>query len=227
MNNIYENNEHVVDNTEDLSELHLEKMRYNNNSLSYILGLLGIVFSIAACFISLNSLNPVGFKTVIKVVLNIVVLLIGFLAAEKVKVYQKKFSYVNFALGGIAILRMFWYPLTLLINYNGFKSMLITQNGLIDKLSYETAGAAYKDVLGVTLIGKFNVVQEVVVSEEEIIYLGEIAKTGYFTTNGYIRAIVLFVLLGCCAACFIFSGLINLVKSTKLNNYLAKHNAKN
>lgn len=218
MNNIYENNEQVVENsaveeTENLSELHLEKMRYNNNSLSYILGLLGIVFSIAACFISLNSLNPIGVKTVIKVVLNIVVLLVGFLASEKVKVYQIKFSYVMYVLGGIAILRIFWYPLMLLINYNKFADLLVTDaSGAITLESFRAAGAAYGKVLGKTIIGQ--------------LVNGEIVTTGYLTANGYIRAIILFVLLGCCAACFILSGFVNQIKSTKLTNYLNRINQK-
>ena len=217
MNKI-KNDEHdttnsAVEKTENLSELHLEKMRYNNNSLSYILGLLGIVFSVAACFIALNSLNPIGFKTVLKVVLNIFVLLIGFLTAEKVKVYQKKFSYVSFALGGIAILRMFWYPLTLMVKYNGFVKMLNAVDGKISQENFDNARHKFGEFLGVTVMGALKD--------------GEIVKTGYFTTNGYIRAIVLFVLLGCCAACFIFAGLINYVKSTKLTNYLARQNVKN
>ena len=231
MNNIYENNEHVVDNstveqTEKLSELHLEKMRYNNNSLSYILGLLGIVFSIAACFISLNSINPFGFKTVIKVILNILVLLIGFLASEKVKVYQIKFSYVMYVLGAIAIIRMLWYPLSLLVSYNKFVGLFEYLDGYLTESSYNEAVSNSSNVLGATIIGSFNKIASIEVAKDQFVIVGERIGTGYLTMNGYIRAVILFVLLGCCSGCFILSGFINQIKSTKLTNYLVKINAK-
>ena len=212
------NNENVknVASIDELSELHLEKMRYNNNSLSYILGLLGIVLSIAACFIGLNSLNPNGFHTILKVLLNILVLLIGFLASEKVKVYNMKFTYVMYTLAGVSLARIFWYPLSLIVNYSKYIKLLDI-NGDPAKLAERFGNAGKSEagqMLGSTLIGKL--------SEDKT----SIVKTGYMTMDGRVRGIILMVILGAACACFLISGIINHIKSTKLHNYLERINQK-
>ena len=93
------------------ANLSLEKMRYNNNKLSYYLGLGGIALSLLSCFIGLNSLQPTAAWSIFLILLNILILLFGFLTAEKVKVYSKNFSYYSIGLGAVCIARIFMYPL--------------------------------------------------------------------------------------------------------------------
>ena len=78
---------------QEYENLQLEKMRYNNNSISYKLGLGGIVLSLVAMFIGLNSVAPSSILTLFIVLINILVFLFGFLSSEKVKTYSKKYSF--------------------------------------------------------------------------------------------------------------------------------------
>ena len=124
MQNKVENNG-VVETTEkvyyNVNNLEGEMMRYRTNSLSYKLGMLGILFSILAAFLILNSLAW-DFTVIIKILLNIVILLFGFLSIEKVKAYSKEYSYVLIGIGAVCAARIFWGPLTLLIDYSKYLS---------------------------------------------------------------------------------------------------------
>lgn len=213
-----QNNEQVKNaaSINELSELHLEKMRYNNNSLSYILGLLGIVLSIAACFIGLNSINPNGFHTILKVLLNILVLLVGFLASEKVKVYNMKYTYVMYTLAGVSFARIFWYPMLLIVNYTKYIK-IFNPKGSVEEFAKrfgEAKGSEAGQMLGSTLIGELSADGTSVI------------KTGYMTMDGRVRGVILMVILGSACACFLISGIINHIKSTKLHNYLERINQK-
>lgn len=193
-----------------LSELdQLEKMRYNNNALSHKLGYGAIICSVIAAFIALNSLGPSNILTVFKVLMNILVLLIGFLATEKVKVYKKEYSYVMFTLGGVCVARLFWVPLQLFIYWNKYVSLFndLKADGVDASTALSTAQTEYKDKLGATVLGTLKD--------------GEIATTGYLTSNGNVRGVLLVIFLGLAAFCFIASGVINYKRSTKLNAYLA------
>ena len=103
---------------QEYENLQLEKMRYNNNSISYKLGLGGIVLSLVAMFIGLNSVAPSSILTLFIVLINILVFLFGFLSSEKVKTYSKKYSFYMYGLGGICVARIFVYPLILIVNYS-------------------------------------------------------------------------------------------------------------
>ena len=63
---------------QEYENLQLEKMRYNNNSISYKLGLGGIVLSLVAMFIGLNSVAPSSILTLFIVLINILVFFIWF-----------------------------------------------------------------------------------------------------------------------------------------------------
>ena len=54
----------------------LEKMRYQNNSFSYMFGFLALILSLLAAFIGLNSIAPRAF-TIFKVLYNIAILLVS------------------------------------------------------------------------------------------------------------------------------------------------------
>lgn len=186
----------------------LEKMRYTNNSLSHKLGYCGIVCSVIAAFIALNSLGPSNILTVLKVLMNILILLVGFLATEKVKVYKKEYSYVMYTIGGVCIARLFWVPLQLFIYWNKYVSYFndLKADGKDPNSALSIAQTEYKDKLGATVLG--------------VLKDGEISTTGYLTANGNVRAIILIVFLGLAAFCFIASGFVNYTRSTKLNAYL-------
>lgn len=68
---------------QEYENLQLEKMRYNNNSISYKLGLGGIVLSLVAMFIGLNSVAPSSILTLFIVLINILVFLFGFCHLKK------------------------------------------------------------------------------------------------------------------------------------------------
>lgn len=202
-------NEKLVlqNNTDDASTLKLEKMRYNNNSLSYKLGLLGIVCSLIAMFFGLNSVNPTGFGTVLAILMNILIFLLGFLCCEKVKVYQKKYSYSMLGLSVVCFARIFWYPITLFREYSKFTKLL---DGT--KAGYDAAVSACPK-LGASIKGNF-------VLNEGSLTEGYRQATGYFTGNANVRAVVIIVALAAACALFAASALINIKKSSDLTKHL-------
>lgn len=193
---------------QEIEQIHLEKMRYINNSTSYKLGLCGIVLSLIAMFIGLNSVAPSSVLTLFIVLINILVFLFGFLSSEKVKAYSKKYCYYMYGLGGICIARIFIYPLMLIINYTKFNAMIkgVSDEDLLN--TYNAAVAKYKGTLGSTIMGELNSTGTA------------IEKTGYLWSNGNFRGILLMVILAGAAACFISSGVIGYLKQKKLNAYL-------
>ena len=170
--------------------LESEMMRYRNNGLSYKLGFGGIAFSILAAFICLNSFNPNSFLVILKILMNIAILLFGFLNVEKAKAYSKKGSIVLMAIGGINILRIFEVPLLLIINYNAWVNAAAE-----DK-------EKYTKILGKTITSR---------SDDLLTYLPQ---------NGNFRGIVAIILLIISASFFISAGLIGYKKSVQLENYM-------
>lgn len=104
----------------DQSDMQGEMMRYRTNSSSYKYGMLAIAFSVLAAFISLNSIKWTTFDVIIKILGNIVILLFGFLSVEKVKAYNKSYSYVLMAFGAVCVGRIFWFPLMLITDYTAY-----------------------------------------------------------------------------------------------------------
>lgn len=115
MNNQMENN--TVETMDDLTNTKLEMLHYRPNSLSYKLGFLGIAFSVLAAFICLNSFHPnmLGF---LKILMNIAILLFGFMFCESAKNYSRNASISLCVIGGVCVLRIFWIPLSLMVWYN-------------------------------------------------------------------------------------------------------------
>ena len=70
----------------------VEMMRYRVNALSNKLGFGALFCSIIAAFICLNSTNPITFAVILKIMLNIIILLGGFLCCEKAKKYRHRKS---------------------------------------------------------------------------------------------------------------------------------------
>lgn len=193
----------------EYEDFQLQKMRYMNNKISYKLGYLGIACSLAAGFIALNSMSPIyflnGFGGIIAILMNIVILLAGFLSAEKVKTYSEGYSKFMVCLGGVCILRMFWYPLSLITLY----SQVLKRAS--EGVAYDEIQKEFTNKLGNSMLG--------LVKNDAGEYVG-FKTTSYLTANGYVRGIILIVLLGIAAASFITSGVIGLQKSRKLHAYL-------
>lgn len=98
----------------------LDMMRYKTNGLSYIFGLLAMVCSIFAAFICFNSMAVNTPVVLLKIFLNIVILLFGFLCCEKTKNYSAQSSVGLIVLGGVCIARIFFIPLLLIIDFTKY-----------------------------------------------------------------------------------------------------------
>lgn len=206
MSNKVENNV-VLDNV-SLDTVKTEMLHYRGNSLSYKLGFLGIGFSILAAFICLNSFYP-DFLGFIKILMNIAILLFGFMCCEKVKSYSKGASIVLCGIGGVCVLRIFWIPMNIMVWYNKF----IAATAVVDN---PEATEAEKLVANDTI----NTAGR---------YLGSIiTKSGnninWLPKDGNFRGVCAIVLLSCAAAAFISAGVIGLIKSKK---FAASLEAKN
>ena len=103
----------------DQNNMEGEMLRYRANSSSYKYGMLAIVFSILAAFVSLNSIKW-SLDVIFKILLNIVLLLFGFLSVEKAKAYSKKYSCLLIGFGVVCIARIFWFPMILITDYTAY-----------------------------------------------------------------------------------------------------------
>ena len=93
-----------------------DKMRYQTNKLGYRLILLGLAISVLALFSIITPSTVVSdFSTAVEILLNIVLLLITFLAAEKCKFYSLNWAISLFVIAGIHVLRIFYVPTKFLI----------------------------------------------------------------------------------------------------------------
>ncbi len=196
-NNKLENNELI----ENVSNIKIEKMRYQNNSSSYMLGFSAIGFFILAVFICLNSTQPVV-MTALYILIAIFVLLFGFLATEKVKSYNKQFSFVMIGLGVASLLQIFWIPLQLIMYYPKWHSAYY-------QLLEETDDAKIKE-LSATIADCLKYLGNIVVESEK----------GYLPSSGVFRGILAIILFIGSAACFIYSGIICYKKNKLLTQYL-------
>ena len=88
-------------------------LRYKKNKLAANLALLALVFN-CLYFMLFYSVHKIYFYTIllgVSVIVNLVVLLLGFFCSEGIKGYNGKFSYVLFGLAGVQIVRIFIFPL--------------------------------------------------------------------------------------------------------------------
>lgn len=193
-----------VENKNDLNKMsdlefgknQVEMMRYRDNSLSYKLGLGGLVFSVLACFFCLNGFNPTSFTTLIAIMLNIVILLGGFLGIEKTKSYSMKGSISLIVFGGMCAARIFWIPLLMIIHYNAW-----VKEGKPNNSTH------------IQYIGK------TITTDNQY-------QLTYLPTDGNVRGILAIVCLALAAALFIVAGVIGMQRSKKLTTYLNSINQK-
>lgn len=92
-----------------------DKMRYQMNNLAYLFILLGMAISVVVLFriITPKTVIP-NFGIALEILINIVLLLLTFLTAERCKFYQKKWGIVSFVIAGVHLLRIFYVPKSLL-----------------------------------------------------------------------------------------------------------------
>lgn len=193
-----------VENKNDLNKMSdlefgknkVEMMRYRDNSLSYKLGLGALAFSVLACFFCLNGFNPNSFTTLLAIMLNIVVLLGGFLAVEKSRAYSAKGSIALVVFGGVCIARIFWIPLLMIIHYNAW-----------------VAEGKENNSEHIKFIGKTITTD----NQNQLTFL---------PTDGNIRGVFAIICLIAAAILFIAAGYIGVVRSRKLTTYLNSINQK-
>ncbi len=105
----------------DIENVRNEKLRYQKNTLAYLLGFLGIILTLLNAFIALNTYK-LGSLTIVKILMNVVIFLFGFLSCEKVKAYNKTYAYVLFGFAGISVLRIFWVPFKMISDWKKCKN---------------------------------------------------------------------------------------------------------
>ncbi|MGM9969886.1 MAG: hypothetical protein ACI35S_05765 [Anaeroplasma sp.] len=193
-----------------------EMMRYRVNGLSYKLGLFAMIFSLIAAFICLNTLKPVDFQIIIIILMNIILLLGGFLAAEKVKNYSKSGAFAQIVFGAVCIANIFYIPLKIIIAYGNYLNALALN--VNDFESSEAFNEAYNKALN----GADNILGATVTSK----YSGTVANA-FLPSSGYFRGIAAIVLFALAAGCFIAAGVIGYKRSVKLTTYLDSLTEKN
>lgn len=203
MNNKVENNTVLTGVT--LQQTKDEMLHYRGNGLSYKLGFLGIACSVLGAFICLNSFQPnmLGF---LKILMNIGILLFGFMCCERVKSYSKQASITLCAIGGVCILRIFWVPMNLMIWYNQYmsaRSVLTNAESTEEQIaSAQSTISKAKEYLGATITS---------------FYEGK-GDVNWLTPNGNIRGVIAIVFLSCAAAAFISAGVIGLIQHRRFEN---------
>lgn len=205
----------------EYATMQLEKMRYFDNKTSHTLGYIGIGCSLLAMFFALNTMSPAyflgGVGTVIAILMNIFILLTGFLTVEKVKSYSKGYSIYMIALGGVSVLRIFWYPLSTMKLYN----QMISQIKSGDYAKFGDVTKNFENKLGASIITGTPLDANGNDCSNNLSDFDHIATAGFFSANGNIRGIVMIVLLLISAGCFIAGGIIGYIKAKKLHDYLA------
>ncbi|MDE5566657.1 MAG: hypothetical protein K2I77_06690 [Anaeroplasmataceae bacterium] len=216
MSNKVENNEEVRVSTEkayyDTNDMQGQMLRYRTNSLSYKLGMGGILFSLLAAFISLNSLVW-NVSVIVKILGNIVILLFGFLSIEKAKSYSKEYSFVLCGIGGVCIGRIFWCPLQIMIWYGKYINNLYASQ-------YATKPSDGKLVADLEARDAAEKIVESAKTHLSPAVYSSKTSNAYLPQSGNFRGIAAIVLLGIAAALFFGAGIIGLIKAKRYAEYM-------
>lgn len=181
-----------------------EMMRYRPNTLSHKLGLLGMGASILGAFICLNSMSPTNIQVLLIIMINIVILLGGFLAAEKTKSYSKTGSIAEIVFGGVCAARMFYIPLVLIVNYATYSECVAA--GDTESEKYNNAASN----LGATITSKDR----------------HLVANAFLPSSGTFRGVTAMIFFAIAALCFIAAGVIGYMRAQKLSTYLDSINEK-
>lgn len=87
-----------------------EILRYKNNSLSFWMSMLAIIFQCIAFVFTYKCLGwTPEFSTGLDIIINIIFLLFVFLASEKLKTYNVRWGYIIIGIGLVNLIRIFTY----------------------------------------------------------------------------------------------------------------------
>ena len=91
----------------------IEKMKYKKDKSSANLAIIGLALNVIYFFTMYKNNNNYYFNLSIgmSVLYNLVFMLAAFLTSEKLKAYEKAFSYTAIVLGVLQLVRIFNYPL--------------------------------------------------------------------------------------------------------------------
>lgn len=134
-----------------------DMMHYKNNRSSFWLILLTIALNVAMFIIiyKTNTSNlAADLQLGIDLIVNVMFMLVAFLAAEKTKRYSKEWGIVSIVLGGIQVARIFWIPLYYYLN-GGISAGSFTACFIL-----LAGGAASAIVAGVLTLIKYRILQE-------------------------------------------------------------------
>lgn len=156
-------------------------------------------------FICLNSMNPDNAQVIFIILLNVVILLGGFLASEKIKAYNIGGAYAQLVFGAICVGRIFYIPLILVIKYSQFMSAIEYNEeakawGVVNKEVYD-ASAPY---LGATIRSKYE---------------GNVANA-FLPSSGYFRGFTAMAFFALAALCFFAAAIIGIKRAKTLDAYM-------
>lgn len=159
--------EEIVDEVEDVTDIKNDILRYTTNKLSYWLCILAIVFNVANFLIcyKINSAAAAtdkiaNFLLGLDLLVNVILIIVFFLLAEKTKAYKKEASYVCIGLAVVEVARIFIIPLSYYLAYVETGSYGLDLIGFIWCIVLLILAAA--SLVGAALINlkKYNTLQD-------------------------------------------------------------------
>jgi hypothetical protein len=92
----------------------VDKMRYQKNALAFNFVLVAMALQTISLFMTITPRTVVpSMTTALEILINITLLLVSFLAAEKVKAYSLQWAYGLFVISTVHLFRLFYEPLKL------------------------------------------------------------------------------------------------------------------
>lgn len=146
------------------SKVELAKMRYQNNQFGFTMTFGSMLFFIWSLFTSINYSLFTGLAEEVRVkpdhnialdiTISIVLILVMFLSAEKVKAYSKQWSYGLFVISVVNLLRLFYVPL-ISLNTNQIPMDIFIQIAICHIIS-----AALTTIAGIVSLKKATKIQQ-------------------------------------------------------------------
>lgn len=92
----------------------VDKMRYQKNALAFNFVLVAMALQTISLFMTITPRSVVpSMTTAFEILINITLLLVSFLAAEKVKAYSLQWAYGLFVISTVHLFRLFYEPFKL------------------------------------------------------------------------------------------------------------------
>lgn len=137
-------------------KISIDIMHFKSNRSSFWLILLAIALNVAM-FIIIYKTNTSDLKADLQLgldlLINVIIMLACFLAAEKTKRYSKQWGIISIVLGGIQFARIFWIPLYYYLN-GGINAAYFAACFVL-----LTAGAASLIIAGVITLIKYRILE--------------------------------------------------------------------